>query len=58
MDDLEFPIKGWPKGLGSAKRSGRMCTSLGGKCLGEPGWAKFSESQERLIKVQAREPYK
>ena len=43
---------------GSAKRSSRMCTSLVGKCLGEPGWAKFFEAREKLIKVQAKEPYK
>lgn len=43
---------------GSAKRSGRMCTSLVGKCLGEPGRAKFFEAREKLIKVQAKEPYK
>ncbi len=43
---------------GSAKLSGRMCTSLVGKCLGEPGWAKFFEAREKLIKVQAKEPYK
>ena len=43
---------------GSAKRSSRMCTSLVGKCLGEPGRAKFFEAREKLIKVQAKEPYK
>lgn len=46
------------KESGSAKRSGRMCTSLGGKCLGEPERAKFFEAEERLIKVRAKEPYK
>lgn len=43
---------------GSAKLSGRMCTSLVGKCLGEPGRAKFFEAREKLIKVHAKEPYK
>lgn len=35
-----------------------MCTSLGGKCLGEPNWAKFCEVQERLIKVGAKKTCK
>ena len=46
------------KEQGSAKRSGRMCTSLVGKCRGEAGRAKFFEAREKLIKVQAKEPYK
>lgn len=41
---------GMAKEKGSAKRSNRMCTSLVGKCLREPGRAKYFEARGRANK--------
>lgn len=41
-----------------AKRSGRMCTSLVGKCWGEPGRANLFEARKKLIKMQAKKLFK
>lgn len=53
----KFPLRdGQGTGLGQALW--QNVHFIRGKCLREPGRAKFFEAQERPIKVRAKEPYK
>lgn len=51
----KFPLR---DGQGTGLSSGWICTSLVGKCRRELDQAKFFEARGKLIKVQAKEPYK